>query len=83
MATATQMESSLDSQRKVLPVTGHSRYSLIAQTMLERDIRHEIVAKAAYFRAQRRGFAPGHEMEDWLAAQAEVDTGITLGVSCD
>lgn len=29
------------------------------------------IAIAAYFKAQARGFAPGHEMEDWLAAEAE------------
>ncbi len=27
---------------------------------------------AAFFRAERRGFAPGHEFEDWLAAEAEI-----------
>ena len=31
------------------------------------------IAKAAYFHAERRGFAPGHELEDWLAAENEVD----------
>jgi hypothetical protein len=35
--------------------------------------RDALIAEAAYFRAQRRGFAPGHEDEDWLAAEAEVD----------
>lgn len=30
------------------------------------------VAIAAYFKAEARGFEPGHEMEDWLAAEAEV-----------
>ncbi len=35
-----------------------------------REVR---IAEIAYFRAQRRGFAPGHELEDWLAAEAEVD----------
>jgi hypothetical protein len=29
------------------------------------------VAVAAYFRAEKRGFEPGHELEDWLAAEAE------------
>jgi hypothetical protein len=28
---------------------------------------------AAYLIAQRRGFAPGHELEDWLAAEDQVD----------
>ena len=35
--------------------------------------REEMVRVAAYFRAERRGFAPGYEVADWLAAQAEVD----------
>jgi len=35
--------------------------------------RETLVAEAAYLRAQSRGFEPGHEREDWLAAEAEVD----------
>jgi hypothetical protein len=30
------------------------------------------VAERAYYKAERRGFAPGHELEDWLAAEREV-----------
>lgn len=30
------------------------------------------IAEAAYYRAQRRGFEPGHELEDWIAAEREV-----------
>ena len=33
---------------------------------------HAMVSEAAYFRAQRRGFAAGHELEDWLAAEQEI-----------
>jgi hypothetical protein len=32
----------------------------------------QAIAEAAYYRAQQRGFAPGHELEDWLAAQHEI-----------
>jgi hypothetical protein len=32
-----------------------------------------MIAEGAYLRAERRGFSPGHEAEDWLAAEAEVD----------
>jgi hypothetical protein len=35
--------------------------------------RRASIAKAAYLNAERRGFAPGHELEDWLAAENEVD----------
>ena len=37
------------------------------------EARHAMIAASAYLRAERRGFAPGHETEDWLAAEAEVD----------
>jgi hypothetical protein len=35
--------------------------------------REASIALAAYLIAQRRGFAPGHELDDWLAAENEVD----------
>jgi hypothetical protein len=35
--------------------------------------RRVSIAKAAYLIAERRGFAPGHELEDWLAAENEVE----------
>jgi hypothetical protein len=35
--------------------------------------RRASIAGAAYLIAARRGFAPGHELEDWLAAENEVD----------
>jgi hypothetical protein len=31
------------------------------------------IAEIAYYKAEKRGFEPGHEQEDWLAAEAEVD----------
>ena len=30
------------------------------------------IAVAAYYRAEQRGFEPGHELEDWIAAEKEV-----------
>lgn len=35
--------------------------------------RRRIVAEMAYFRAERRGFRGGDPLEDWLAAEAEVE----------
>jgi len=37
------------------------------------DVRRGMIAEGAYLRAERRGFAPGYEEMDWLAAEAEVD----------
>jgi hypothetical protein len=41
--------------------------------------RRAMIAQAAYLRAERRGFAPGQEAEDWLAAEVEVDALLKLG----
>jgi DUF2934 family protein len=35
--------------------------------------REAEIATAAYYRAEHRGFAPGNELADWLAAEREVD----------
>jgi hypothetical protein len=37
--------------------------------------RHRLIAEAAYFRAERRGFDGGEEqaLQDWLEAEAELD----------
>jgi len=35
--------------------------------------RYEMIAETAYFRAAERDFAPGHETDDWVAAEKEID----------
>ncbi|HEY2686133.1 MAG TPA: DUF2934 domain-containing protein [Steroidobacteraceae bacterium] len=40
--------------------------------------RREMIAQAAFRRAQQRGFALGKELDDWLAAEAEVDYELSL-----
>jgi hypothetical protein len=39
-----------------------------------------LIAEAAFFRAEKRAFAPGHEVEDWLAAESEVDAKLMHAV---
>jgi hypothetical protein len=34
--------------------------------------RDACIAIAAYFLAEQRSFAPGHELDDWLTAEAQV-----------
>ncbi|MBY0579152.1 MAG: DUF2934 domain-containing protein [Burkholderiales bacterium] len=38
------------------------------------DVRHQMICDAAYFRAERIGCANGgDDVENWLAAEAEID----------
>jgi hypothetical protein len=43
------------------------------------ESRYCLIAELAYVKAQQRGFEPGHELEDWLAAEAEVDMKLGRG----
>jgi hypothetical protein len=45
------------------------------------EARYVMVQEAAYWRAERRGFEPGFELEDWLAAENEVDNLLGAGRS--
>ena len=38
--------------------------------------RQALIAKTAYRFAEERGFVTGHELDDWLAAEAQVDSGL-------
>ncbi len=35
--------------------------------------RWRLIAEAAYFKAERRGFPEGGAQEDWIEAEAEID----------
>lgn len=37
------------------------------------------VATAAYYRAEKRGFSPGAELDDWLEAEREISSGNSRG----
>jgi Protein of unknown function (DUF2934) len=56
-----------------------SRKHVIADPRPEPEIirdnedRWSMIAENAYYRAQQRGFLPGCELEDWLAAEQEID----------
>lgn len=32
-----------------------------------------MIQEAAYYRAEKRGFAPGNEAQDWADAEREID----------
>jgi len=45
-----------------------------ACTSIDADTRRKMVAAEAYFRAERRGFTAGSELDDWVAAEVTVDS---------
>ncbi len=55
--------------------SAHERLApvLEGRAPIDAEAREEMIREAAYFRAERRGFESGHEIEDWLAAEREFE----------
>ena len=53
-----------------------SEAATVANSGIDPEVRRQMVAAEAYFRAERRGFAAGQEVEDWIAAESVVDSRI-------
>jgi Protein of unknown function (DUF2934) len=44
------------------------------KTPVTPEQRYQMIAEAAYFRAEKRGFVGGDVSQDWLEAEAEIDS---------
>lgn len=61
--------------------SGKSASVSIAGVSKECNTEHSSnIAVAAYYKAQARGFVPGYELEDWLAAETETHSHNTQPV---
>jgi Protein of unknown function (DUF2934) len=52
-----------------------AEYDLLERTFnndIDPDEFREMVAERAYCKAEKRGFEPGHEMDDWFEAEQEI-----------
>lgn len=63
--------------RQKTPVKAQQPVALLTASLMnttfDASARQQLIAEAAYFRAAQRGFEPGHELDDWLSAEGEVD----------
>lgn len=66
-------------RRRATPETPAPASGAPTRITVSEDARRAMIAQAAYLRAERRGFAPGDEVEDWLEAEAEVDALLRAG----
>src|SRR5687767_10420912 len=53
---------------------------VLSLTAIDRD---GLISVAAYYRSEQRNFAPGFELEDWLAAEAEIDALLLRSAETD
>jgi hypothetical protein len=41
--------------------------------LIPASLRHDMIREAAYYLAESRSFEAGRELEDWLAAELQID----------
>jgi hypothetical protein len=75
--SASTFQASVPDTPAVPISTGLTPISVATSTRVRTDVpeslRRDMIERAAYLRAEQRGFAPGFELDDWLAAEAEVE----------
>jgi hypothetical protein len=78
-SASLRRDASLPAARKAGPAKPRPRIvqTPVCAPITDDELRRKI-AEAAYFRAQQRGFSPGFELEDWVAAETEVMRSLGL-----
>lgn len=64
--------------RKINPKKGDGPVESI-QAIISDDERMQLIAEAAYLKAETRGFITGGEQNDWLEAEKEIDAMLLAG----
>jgi hypothetical protein len=59
--------------------SGSKPNALLARSLapVTADARRTMIAEAAYYIAQQRGFEQGREVENWLLAEKQIDTALS------
>lgn len=70
-ATGNAAESKPNSSAKPNSLLGSSLTPMTA------EMRRAMIAEAAYYIAERRGFGAGHDLEDWLLAENQIAAALS------
>ncbi len=63
--------SPIEQNDEILPKTTPSAQACGERWAEESQQRHEWIAVAAYFKAEKRAFVPNHDWEDWFEAELD------------
>lgn len=55
------------------PVNPQSGPGITWRGAFSLEQREAMIRDAAYYHYAKRGYTPGHELDDWLAAEAEIE----------
>jgi hypothetical protein len=79
MSTETTEHSRQRKSRPTLHVRRRAtkRDEVRPANTIDAATRLSMISDTAYFLAERRGFGPGHELDDWLKAEEQVDRALS------
>jgi len=72
----------MSNSKQSVPGTDEEQHDAVTsspRTQITAEERHRQISEAAYYRAMRRGFHGGADLEDWLESEAEIDKLIWHG----
>jgi len=72
--TTTRKRAGLSNKAATLKTTRKTTKRDISLLESSPEERWKVIAVAAYHKAEKRGFAPGDELQDWVEAEKEIDT---------
>lgn len=76
---STRASSEAGRQRREQPHAAPAQESPNGSTKMSAEEIRALVSDAAYVRAQARNFEPGHDLDDWYAAEAEISERLARG----
>lgn len=80
MTTTNRPSRKRSQPRSVVATTSPAQAKARARTgVINREQRQAMICEAAYFMAERRGLRAGLELEDWLAAEQQINLMLTRG----
>ena len=79
VAKKTAVKAKEGPAKKVAKKPTKSTKSQTSSINITSEERWKMIAIAAYHKAEKRGFAPGHELQDWAEAEQEVDELLMSG----
>ena len=71
--TATKKAATGKQAKKKTTASSKAKKSPPSAINISAEERWRMIATTAYLKAEARNFAPGHETDDWLEAEKEVD----------
>ena len=72
-------EAAEPTAQAVVTILG-SRPVTLDSAAIDPEVRRQMIAAEAYAIAERRGFAAGRELDDWVAAETAVDALLRQGL---